>query len=71
VKHGETGYLVEEREPAAFAEPVARLLRDRELNDRFRRGAAMNARRYTWSTTSARLRRIYADLTARSLVRCS
>ena len=29
--------------------------------------AAAEARGYTWSTTAARLRRIYADLTVRGL----
>jgi hypothetical protein len=32
--------------------------------------AAARARLYTWSTTGARLRRLYGDLTARSLVEC-
>jgi hypothetical protein len=32
--------------------------------------AATKARSYTWSTTAARLRRLYADLTARSRVEC-
>jgi len=32
--------------------------------------AALGARRYRWSITAARLRRLYADLTARRLVEC-
>jgi D-inositol-3-phosphate glycosyltransferase len=32
--------------------------------------AALRARRYSWSITAARLRRLYADLTARDLVEC-
>ena len=31
---------------------------------------AARARRYTWSIAAARLRRLYADLTARQLVEC-
>jgi hypothetical protein len=33
--------------------------------------AARRARDYTWSTAAARLRRIYGDITSRSLVDCS
>jgi len=32
--------------------------------------AAESASHYTWSTTAARLRRLYADLTSRALVTC-
>jgi hypothetical protein len=32
--------------------------------------AAERAKRYTWSFAAARLRRLYADLTARQLVVC-
>jgi glycosyltransferase involved in cell wall biosynthesis len=34
------------------------------------RAAAERARGFTWSTAAARLRRLYADLTARALVEC-
>jgi hypothetical protein len=33
--------------------------------------AHLRAQGYTWSTAAARLRRLYADLTARTLVECS
>jgi hypothetical protein len=33
--------------------------------------AAASSRRYTWSITAARLRRLYADLPARELVQCT
>ena len=33
--------------------------------------AAMHARGFTWSTTAARLRRLYTDLTTRTLVDCA
>jgi hypothetical protein len=32
--------------------------------------AALRAQRYTWSVAAGRLRRLYADLTSRSLVEC-
>lgn len=71
VQHGRTGFLVDEREPEAFAAFVDEILTDHALAERFSAAAAGMARHYTWSTTAARLRRLYGDLTARSLVTCS
>ena len=36
-----------------------------------RAAAADRGRRYTWSFAAARLRRVYTDITSRSLVNCS
>lgn len=71
VDHGVTGFLVEGREPAEFAAPVDVLLRDPDLAARTGAAAQAHSRRYAWSITAARFRRLYADLTARALVRCS
>lgn len=71
VDDGRTGFLVDDRRPAAFAERVDQILADPALADRLRAGAVEQATHYTWSTTAARLRRIYADLAARSLVSCA
>jgi D-inositol-3-phosphate glycosyltransferase len=71
VEHGGTGFLVEGREPDDYAAPVQRLLDDRALAAAMGASAATRARRYTWSLAAARLRRLYADLAARALVRCS
>ncbi len=71
VEHGRTGFLVEGRAPAAFAAAAARLLDHPEQAARMGADAAARARGFTWSTTAARLRRIYADLTSRALVDCS
>jgi D-inositol-3-phosphate glycosyltransferase len=70
VDDGETGLLVDERASEAFAQAADRVLADRALAGRLGRQAARMARGYTWSTTAARLRRIYADLTSTSLVTC-
>jgi D-inositol-3-phosphate glycosyltransferase len=70
VDHGRTGYLVEERDPAVFAGHVERILADPALARGLGANAAARARGYTWSTAAGRLRRVYADLTARSLVEC-
>ena len=65
VDDGATGFLVDGRRPADYAAPVALLLDDPELaarDGRERRGAS---RRYAWSITAARLRRLYGDLVVR------
>jgi len=70
VDHGETGYLVPDRDPALFAHYL------REIIDHPSHAAALGARgaaraqRYTWGFAAARLRRLYADLGARELIAC-
>ena len=71
VRHGRTGFLVEGREPAVFAAYADQLLRNDGLRADMAAEAAARARSYTWSTTAGRLRRIYDDLRARSLVECA
>jgi D-inositol-3-phosphate glycosyltransferase len=70
VEHGSTGYLVNERDPAAFATPVAELLANPSLALRFGQKAAHRARAYTWSEAGRGLRRLYARLTEVDLVTC-
>jgi D-inositol-3-phosphate glycosyltransferase len=70
VDDGSTGFLVEGRDPAAYAAPVATLLDNPELAAEIGATASAHSRRYSWSTTAARLRRLYGDLVARGLVRC-
>jgi len=71
VDHGRTGFLVEGRSPEDYADHVNRLLTDPVLAASMSRAASVQARRYTWSLTAGRLRRLYTDLAARSLVRCA
>jgi D-inositol-3-phosphate glycosyltransferase len=71
VDHGRTGLLVEDRAAVSFARSVAGLLDDPKEATELGRAAAERARTYTWSTTAARLRRVYGDLTLRSPVLCS
>jgi D-inositol-3-phosphate glycosyltransferase len=71
VEHGDTGFLVDGREPDAYAKHVSAIISDADLAQRLARNAAALASGYTWSVTAARLRRLYADLTARELVRCT
>jgi D-inositol-3-phosphate glycosyltransferase len=70
VSHGHTGFLVEGRDPEAFAAFTGELLGNAVLAKEMSVAAAARARTYTWSTSAARLRRLYADLTARRLVEC-
>jgi D-inositol-3-phosphate glycosyltransferase len=70
VEHQSTGFLVEGRQPERFARYVERLLVDAELRRCYGEAAASRARSYTWPIAAGRLRRIYQDLTARSLVEC-
>jgi D-inositol-3-phosphate glycosyltransferase len=69
VDDGVTGFLVDERDPAAYAERIDRVLAD-DCNEL---GVLAYARstRYRWSIAAARLRRHYDDLTARATVKCN
>ena len=70
VEHARTGFLVEARDPADYAAYVAEILDHPRLAHDMSMRAAQRARRYTWSTAAAELRRLYAELTERQLVDC-
>ncbi len=71
VDDGETGFLIDGRDPRAFAARVDELLADPALAAKMSAAAAARSLSYTWSTTAARLRRVYADLAgAHQLVTC-
>jgi D-inositol-3-phosphate glycosyltransferase len=70
VDHGRTGYLVDSRDPSDFAAAIRTILADPATAARLSAAAAEMAAGYRWSTTAGRLRRVYADLTARQLVSC-
>ena len=74
VHDGVTGWLVEGRDPHRYARAMAQILDDRTGAAAMGAAAAVRARRFTWSFTAARLRRLYTDLAgqpARELVACS
>ena len=74
VHDGVTGLLVEGRDPARFARAMRQVLDDPAAATAMGAAAAVRARRFTWSFTAARLRRLYADLAVRpaaALVACS
>src|SRR5207302_6150954 len=56
VEHGRTGYLVEGRDPAAFAAYVGEILDNPRLASEMSRNAVARALDYRWSMTAARLR---------------
>ena len=72
VHDGVTGFLVEGRDPGRFARALREVLDYPALATAMGEAAAVRARRFTWSFTAARLRRVYGDLVARaSLVACA
>jgi D-inositol-3-phosphate glycosyltransferase len=71
VVDGETGFLVEGRDPEDFATRLDQVLGDSPLAVALGTEAARRAKGYTWSTAAARLRRVYSDLTTKALVDCS
>jgi D-inositol-3-phosphate glycosyltransferase len=70
VDDGVTGHLVDSREPDDYAAPIARLLADPAAAAVMGANAEVASRRYAWSMTAARLRRLYADLLVREPVSC-
>lgn len=71
VDDGVTGFLIDNRDPAEFASAIGEILDSPTVAASMSSIAAERARQYTWSTTAARLRRLYSDITARALVTCN
>lgn len=68
VDHGETGFLIPDRDPTRFAKAIGQILDEPMLADSMSAASSARAARYTWGFAAARLRRLYSDLTARQLV---
>lgn len=68
VDHGETGFLVPDRDPVLFAKAIERIIDEPLLAESMAAASHVRASRYTWGFAAARLRRLYSDLTARQLV---
>jgi D-inositol-3-phosphate glycosyltransferase len=71
VDDGHTGFLVSSRDARDWAAPVSLLLDDADLRAEMGVSANARSRRYSWSITAARLRRLYGDLAVRAPVRCT
>lgn len=70
VEDGGTGFLVDGRDPADFAKPLAAVLNDDFLARRLSRRAAARARTYTWSQAGTDLWSRVVELTRSELVAC-
>ena len=70
VDHGETGYLVPDRDPEVFAHYLREIIEHPSHAEALGKRAAARATRYTWSFAAARLRRLFQDLPSRELVAC-
>ena len=71
VSDGETGLLVDGRDPLEWATAVGLLLDDRELAAAMGARASARSGRWSWCMTAARLRRLCTDLVERTPVTCS
>jgi D-inositol-3-phosphate glycosyltransferase len=70
IDDGCTGYLVEGRDPADFARPLAAILSDRGLAGRLGRAGAARAGAYTWAAAAEALWSRGESLTSAVLVAC-
>ena len=64
VRDGETGYLIDGRDPADYAAAIDKILADPQLGAAFGAAGAVLASRYPWSGLAGRLRSIYDRLVA-------
>jgi len=71
VEHGETGFLIDSRDPQVYAEHIEAVLASPSYAHTLSRNATTLASGYTWSITAARLRRLYGDLASREPVKCA
>ena len=70
VEHGRTGYLVDERDPEAYASHLREVLANRDLAADLGWAARLRAEGYTWATAATALRAVNDRLTTRDLVAC-
>ena len=70
VDDGETGRLINGRNPADYAEAMAEILNDDELRFAMGKNAVARAADYTWRAAADRLSGLYDGLVGRELVSC-
>jgi D-inositol-3-phosphate glycosyltransferase len=70
VDDGRTGFLVEGRDPADYAKPMAAILSDPSLGAALGQAAARKSRSYTWRSAGIELWQRAEALTAGALVAC-
>ena len=72
VDDGDTGFLIEDRDPARFAAAADLILADPAMAAAMAAKAAERAGWYTWGIAATRLQRVYDEVrSARQLVACS
>ncbi|MHA1252650.1 MAG: glycosyltransferase family 4 protein [Candidatus Helarchaeota archaeon] len=59
IKHGETGFIVEENDYNKVAEYAIQILSNKELKDKLSKSGLLNARFYAWSNICKRLLKLY------------
>ena len=70
VDHGHTGFLVEDPDPAAYADAVRRVFARPLAAERLSTAAVLRARRYTWRAAARTLVELHDELAAGCLVEC-
>lgn len=70
VDDGETGYLIEGRKPADYADAMRTILNDSELAASMAKAAVERAKAYTWRAAAERLLEVYAELGVGTLITC-
>ncbi len=61
-----SGYLIDEHDPAAYAERIGRLLADRELAQQMGRRGSLLAQRFSWKRTADRLEELFGTVVERN-----
>jgi D-inositol-3-phosphate glycosyltransferase len=62
IRAGRTGFLVSDRQPAAYADGLLRLLADRPRAARMSEAAVAHAARFPWEATAAGVLAVYGEL---------
>jgi D-inositol-3-phosphate glycosyltransferase len=70
VDHGVTGFLVDEPDPAAYADAVRRAFEEPLAAERLSTASVLRARRYTWRAAARTLVELHDELAAGRLVEC-
>jgi D-inositol-3-phosphate glycosyltransferase len=68
IADGETGILVADRHPQAFAEAIASLLDDASLRERMGEAARVRAATFTWARAVERIAAIYSRVTRPEMI---
>jgi D-inositol-3-phosphate glycosyltransferase len=70
VSHGETGFLVDDRDPVKFAAHISSLLDDDLLAAEMSNRAALSALSYSWKEAAQQLEALHDELALDRLVQC-